>query len=58
MSSMIWLIFLSVVQTILGTEDQGLCPKNRSLFEIPGNAVLSGKAKLVSLVVCTCVLVR
>ncbi|XP_043526865.1 protein bride of sevenless isoform X1 [Frieseomelitta varia] len=41
MSSMIWVIFLSVVQTILGMDDQGICPKNRSLFEIPGDAVLS-----------------
>ena len=42
MSSKILVILLSVVQTVLGMEDQGMCPKNRSLFEIPGDAVLSG----------------
>ncbi|CAD1480817.1 unnamed protein product [Heterotrigona itama] len=37
----ILVILLSVVQTILAMDDQAMCPKNRSLFEIPGDAVLS-----------------
>lgn len=41
MLSNVLIIFLSIAQTILGMEDQNICPKNRSLFEIPGDAVLS-----------------
>lgn len=46
------IIFLSIAQTILGMEDQNICPKNRSLFEIPGDAVLSGKRSLYRAYLC------
>lgn len=56
MLSNVLIIFLSIAQTILGMEDQNICPKNRSLFEIPGDAVLSGKRSLYR-ALCICVTV-
>lgn len=46
-SSHFLVIFLAALRTALGTkddlEDPSTCSRNRSLFEIPGDAVLSGK---------------
>lgn len=40
-------IFLAALRTVLGTKDDlddpNTCSRNKSLFEIPGDAVLSGK---------------
>lgn len=38
--------FLGLLQLATAIEDQAVCPKNRSVFEIPGDAVLSGKIDL------------
>ncbi|KZC03736.1 PREDICTED: protein bride of sevenless [Dufourea novaeangliae] len=35
------LLYLNVLWLTMALEDQDVCPKNRSLFEIPGDAVLS-----------------
>lgn len=46
-SSKFLVIFLTALRTVLGTkddlDDQSMCSRNRSLLEIPGDAVLSGK---------------
>ncbi|XP_017752795.1 PREDICTED: protein bride of sevenless isoform X2 [Eufriesea mexicana] len=39
--SRVLVILLAGVQTVLGMEDQNTCLKSKSLFEIPGDAVLS-----------------
>lgn len=41
--------FLAALRTVLGTEDDlddpSTCSRSKSLFEIPGDAVLSGKTR-------------
>lgn len=41
--STVLVILLAGLQTALGIEDQNVCSRTKSLFEIPGDAVLSGK---------------